>query len=106
VVLQNYLPFGDSSGSYSGISYSADGKYLVFSQDSSNIAVAHVLPNGLLTDYAHVAVPPDNTFIKCFPSSPMGDYGRSCGTFYSTWTSYPGGLALTDDGTTRSRRST
>src|SRR5579862_8020344 len=40
VVLQNYLPSGaggqDPSGSYSGISYSADGKYLVFSQDSSN----------------------------------------------------------------------
>src|SRR6201996_1008090 len=37
-VLQNYLPFGsDASGSYSGITYSADGKYLVFSQDSSNV---------------------------------------------------------------------
>jgi YVTN family beta-propeller protein len=99
VVLQNYIPFSDSSGSYGGISYSEDGKTLVFSQDSSNIAVATVLPNGLLTDHAHVAVPPDNSFIKCFPNSPMGDYGRSCGTFYSTWTSYPGGLALSDDGT-------
>src|SRR5215472_1819865 len=37
VVLQNYIPFGlDASGSYSGITYSADGKHLVFSQDSSN----------------------------------------------------------------------
>jgi YVTN family beta-propeller protein len=97
-VLQNYLPFGDSSGSYSGISYSADGKYLVFSQDSSHVAVANVLPQGLLTDYAQVSVPPDNSYIKCFPDSPIGDYGRSCGTFYSTGTSYPGGLAITDDG--------
>jgi YVTN family beta-propeller protein len=97
-VLQNYLPFGDSSGSYSGISYTADGKYLVFSQDSSNVAVAQVLPQGLLADYAHVAVPPNNSFITCFPNSPMGDYGRSCGTFYSTNTSYPGGLAVTADG--------
>jgi len=38
VVLQNYLALGkDSSGNYSGITYSADGKYLVFSQDSSNV---------------------------------------------------------------------
>ena len=41
-----------------------------------------------------VSVPPDNSFIKCFPNSPIGDYGRSCGTFYSTSTSYPGGLAF------------
>ena len=48
VVLQNYLPSsGDSSGSYSGIAYSADGKCLLFSQDSSNIAIAKVLPTGL-----------------------------------------------------------
>ena len=31
-VLQNYIVFGkDTSGSYNGITYSADGKYLVFS---------------------------------------------------------------------------
>src|SRR5580704_1460479 len=42
-VLQNYIAFGqDSSGSYSGITYSADGKYLVFSQDSSNVTIAKV----------------------------------------------------------------
>src|SRR5262245_9894343 len=36
-VLQNYSPKRkDSSGSYTGISYSADGKLLMFSQDSSN----------------------------------------------------------------------
>ncbi len=98
-VLQNYLPFGDSSGSYGGIGYSADGKYLIFSQDSSHVTVANVLPQGLLTDYAQVPVPPDNSFITCFPNSPIGDYGRSCGTFYSTNTSYPGGLALSADGT-------
>src|SRR5215469_4586765 len=33
-VLQNYTAFGtDPSGSYSGITYSADGKHLIFSQD-------------------------------------------------------------------------
>jgi YVTN family beta-propeller protein len=98
-VLQNYTPFGhDSSGSYSGIAYSADGKYLVFSQDSSNVAVAKVSDDGLLEDYAQVSVPPDNSFIACFPNSPIGDYGRSCGTFYNPGTSYPGGVALSKDG--------
>jgi YVTN family beta-propeller protein len=98
VVLQNYLPSsGDSSGSYSGIAYSADGKSMLFSQDSSNIAVVQVLPTGLF-DAGNVSVPPNNSFIKCFPNSPIGDYGRSCGTFYSTNTSYPGSLAFTSGG--------
>src|SRR5580704_7695212 len=48
-VLQNYIPFGlDPSGSYSGIAYSADGKHLLFSQDSSFVAVANVSKEGLL----------------------------------------------------------
>ena len=98
-VLQNYSPFGqDSSGSYSGITYSADGKYLVFSQDSSNVAIAKVNAQGLLEDDAQVSVPANNSFISCFPNSPIGDYGRACGTFYSPWTSYPGGVAVSKDG--------
>src|ERR1700676_443531 len=57
VVLQNYSPcVKDSSGSYSGITYSADGKYLVFSQDSSNVAIAKVNQQGLLEDDAQVSV--------------------------------------------------
>src|SRR5579864_5592789 len=99
VVLQDYMALGlDSSGSYSGIAYSADGKYLVFSQDSSNVTIANVTPEGLLEDNAQVSVPPNNAFISCFPNSPIGDYGRPCGTFYSTSTSYPGGVALSKDG--------
>src|SRR5208337_1246927 len=86
------------SGSYSGIAYSADGKYLVFSQDSSNVAIAKVNQQGLLEDDAQVSVPPNNSFIACFPNSPMGDYGRACSDFYSPWTSYPGGVALSKDG--------
>jgi YVTN family beta-propeller protein len=97
-VLQIYQPFQDSSGSYGGIAYSADGKSLMFSQDSSYVAVSKVSPEGLLSDYAHVSVPPDNKFIKCFPNSPIGDYGRPCGTFYSTYTAYPGGVAFSADG--------
>src|SRR5579872_3589045 len=99
VVVQNYIPFGsDPSGSYSGIAYTADGKHLVFSQDSSNVTIANVDAQGLLTDGSQVNVAPNNAFIKCFPNSPLGAYGRTCGTFYSTWTSYPGGVALSRDG--------
>ena len=98
-VLQNYVTLGhDSSGSYSGITYSADGKYLVFSQDSSNVTIANVTADGLLEDNAQVSVPPDNSFITCFPNSPIGPYARPCGTFYTPSTSYPGGVALLRDG--------
>jgi YVTN family beta-propeller protein len=99
VVLQDYIPFGhDSSGSYSGIAYSADGKYLVFSQDSSHVTIAKVNKEGLLEDDAQVSVPPNSSLVTCFPNSPPGAYGVPCGTFYSPSTSYPGGVALSKDG--------
>lgn len=97
VVTQNYAPFGDSSGSYGGVAYSWDGKYLMFSQDSSNIAISKVLSTGVFP-YAHVSVPPNNSFIKCFPNSPPGSYDVPCGTFYTTSTSYPGGVAFAPNG--------
>ena len=99
-ILQEYLPFQDSSGSYGGITYSDDGKRLMFSQDSSYIALAQVGSTGLLTDYAHIPVPPDNSFITCFANSPIGDYARPCGEFYTPSTSYPGGVALRPGGKT------
>ncbi len=100
VVLQNYVPFDvDPSGSYSGITYSADGTHLVFSQDSSNVTIANVNAQGLLSDDAQVYVAPNNSFIACFPNSPGGDYGNVCGDFYTPSTSYPGGVALSSDGT-------
>ncbi len=99
VVLENYVTFGlDPSGSYSGIAYSADGKHLVFSQDSSNVTIANVNAQGLLSDDAQVYVAPNNSFITCFPNSPPASYDNPCGSFYSPWTSYPGGVALTKDG--------
>jgi len=100
VVLQNYIPLGglDPSGSYSGIAYSADGKHLVFSQDSSNVTIANVNAQGFLSDDAQVYVAPDNSFIQCFPNSPPASYDNPCGSFYSSWTSYPGGVALSQDG--------
>src|SRR5215471_8300487 len=98
-VLQNYVPFGkDSSGSYSGIAYSEDGKHLVFSQDSSNVTIASVTPQGLLQDDAQVSVPPNTSFISCFLNSPPGAYGVPCGTLYTPSTSYPGGIAISQDG--------
>ena len=99
IVLQNYIPLAsDPSGSYSGIAYSADGKYLVFSQDSSHVTLAKVSANGLLQDDAQVSVPPNSSFITCFPNSPPASYANSCGSFYTPSTSYPGGLALSSDG--------
>jgi len=98
-VLQNYLTLGqDPSGSYSGIAYSADGKYLVFSQDSSHVTLVKVTASGLLEDDAQVSVPPNNSFITCFPNSPPAAYANPCGSFYSSNTSYPGGLAISQDG--------
>ena len=100
VVIQNYSPLGglDPSGSYSGIAYSADGKHLVFSQDSSNVTIANVNAQGLLSDDAQISVPPNNSFITCFPNSPPAAYANPCGSFYSSYTSYPGGVALSKDG--------
>ena len=99
VVLQNYITLGkDSSGSYSGINYSPDGQYLIFSQDSSNVTVAKVSAEGLLEDDAQVSVPPNNSFINCFPNSSPGSYAVPCGTFYTPKTSYPGGVAFSNDG--------
>ena len=100
VVLQNYIALGhDSSGSYSGIAYSADGKHLLFSQDSSNVTIAKVTPEGLLEDDAQVSVPPNTSFLTCFANSPAGD-GIPCGTLYTPSTSYPGGVAISRDGKT------
>ena len=99
VVLQDYVTFGkDPSGSYGGIAYSADGKHLVFSQDSSNVTLANVDDQGLLSDDAQISVPPNNSFITCFPNSPPGAYGIPCGRFHNRSTSYPGGLAFSRDG--------
>ena len=99
-VLQHYITLGtDASGSYNGIAYTPDGKHLIFSQDSSNVTVANVSAEGLLTDNAQVSVAPDASFIQCFPNSPAASYANPCGSFYSPKTSYPGGLAVSQDGT-------
>jgi YVTN family beta-propeller protein len=117
-VLQTYKPFGDKQGSHNGIAYTPDGKYLLFSQDDSYVAIASVDPGtGLLTDSAHVSVPIDATLINvpgfgtvdllttvtCFPNSPPGTTGSSavpCGIPISQGTSYPMGIAISKDSKT------
>ena len=77
-IVQSFSPTGDSSGSFTGITYSADGKKLLFSQDSSHLAVATVdSTTGLVTGATQVALP-----------SPQ--FGNA----------YPGGVAISADGTT------
>ena len=118
-VLQSYSFGGtDSSGSNLGISYTPDGRFLLFSQDSSFVAIANVdATTGLLTDHAHVSVPIDATVVnlpgygavnvlntvKCFPNSPPGTTGSAavpCGIPISQGTSYPTGIAVSGDSKT------
>jgi len=121
-VLQTYKPFNTKNGAPTGIAYTPDGKYLLFSQDSSFVAIASVNgTTGLLTDYVHVSVPMDVnssgvlTTVTCFPwsqetfaGSPPGTTGSAeipCGQTVSivsdgTKTSYPTGIAISPDAKT------
>jgi YVTN family beta-propeller protein len=113
-VLQTYKPFGTKNGSANGIAYTPDGLRLLFSQDSSYVAIASVSPTGLLSDFAHVSVPMDANAegvlsnVTCFPNSPGGTTGSiliPCGQTVSivsdgTSTSYPLGIAISKDGKT------
>ena len=120
-VLQTYAAAAgkDKDGSNTGITYTSDGKYLLFSQDGGSgagsfIAIANVSPAGLLSDYAHVGVPLDVnaagylTTVKCFPTSVPGTTGSAaipCGQTVSLTgdganTSYPLGIAIAPDNKT------
>ena len=117
-VLQTYSPAlgKDPDGSNLGITYTPDGKYLLFSQDGSSgtgsyVAVAKVNESGTLSDFAHVNVPMAVnsagvlTTVKCFPNSPPGTTGSAaipCGQTVSivsdgVQTSYPTGIAVSPD---------
>jgi len=103
VVVQTYTPPASASGSFHGITFSRDGTKLMFSQDeeptytTSYIAVANVDSVGHLTDYAEVSVPPSNSFITCFPNSPLGNYAAPCGVFYTAYSSNPSGVAFSEN---------
>jgi YVTN family beta-propeller protein len=105
-ILQNYAPFGNSDGSFTGITYTPDGTKLLFSQDESYVAIAKVDPStGLLSDYEELSVPPSQAYIKCagitigLPSDPLN---ALCGNFYNgnTYSSNPAGIAVSSDSTT------
>ncbi|MGB9470375.1 MAG: bifunctional YncE family protein/alkaline phosphatase family protein [Candidatus Acidiferrum sp.] len=126
-VLQTYTPAAgtDPDGSNTGITYSPDGKYLLFSQDGNSfygtlkqgafVAIAKVDPTtGMLSDYAQVPVPMAVNAegylnnVTCFPNSPGGTNGSfniPCGYSVSMFsdavlTSYPTGIAVSADGKT------
>ncbi|MFY9855068.1 MAG: YncE family protein, partial [Terracidiphilus sp.] len=113
----------DSDGSTTGIAYTPDGKYLLFSQDgnygpSSYVAIASVnATTGWLSNHAQVSVPMavnsegKLTDVTCYPYNaaakpPSGSPGGTTGSFnipcgypYSifsddTFTSYPMGIAI------------
>jgi len=79
-VIQTFNPTVGAGGSSVGITYTPDGKYLLFSQDGdyglSYVAVASVSSTGMLTNFANIAVPPDvdatgkMTGVTCFKSDP------------------------------------
>jgi len=118
-VLQTYSPAAgkDHDGSSVGITYTPDGKYLLFSQDGgggtgSYIGIASVSTTGTLSDYAHVNVAMDvdanNTLttVTCYNTSVPGTTGSAaipCGQTVSinsdgVKTAYPLGIATTADG--------
>ena len=115
-VLQTYAANAgkDKDGSNTGITYTPDGKYLLFSQDGGSgagsfVSIASVSAAGLLSDFAHVSVPIDVnaagalTNVTCFPTSVPGTTGSAeipCGVPYYAGTSYPLGIAITPDAKT------
>jgi len=102
----------DPDGSSTGITYSPDGRYLLFSQDGNSgsgsfVSIASVNPStGLLSSFAHISVPIDVnaegvlTNVTCYPykdsdlkkpatGSPGGTTGSfeiPCGFPYSIFT--------------------
>ncbi len=72
------------AGSFTGITYSADGKSLFFSQDDNHVVIANVNPQtGLLTNGQSVELP-----------GPPAD-GRP---YHNAKSINPGGIAVSDDG--------
>jgi YVTN family beta-propeller protein len=103
-VTQQYTPFQDKSGSFTGITYTPDGAHLLFSQDDSFLAVANVDPaTDTLTDNTHVALAASNAAINCngitmgLPSDPVNGL---CGQFYTGGTANPAGVAVSADNKT------
>ena len=91
-VLQRFIPTSangaafssDKAGSFTGITYSADGRKLFFSQDDNHVVIANVNPaTGLLTNAQSVLLP-----------EPPKD-GRP---YHNATAINPGGIAVSGDG--------
>ncbi len=91
-VLQRFIPSpmkgaasnSSKAGSFTGITYSADGKSLFFSQDNNHVVIAKVDPQtGLLTNGQSVELP-----------GPPAD-GRP---YHNAKSINPGGIAVSGDG--------
>ncbi|TLU72797.1 bifunctional YncE family protein/alkaline phosphatase family protein [Lichenicoccus roseus] len=87
-VLQRYIPSAvsgttftsNTTGSFTGVTYSPDGSKLLFSQDNNFVAVANVNPaNGELTPAISIPVPPP-------PANP---------NLYNATSANPGGVVAT-----------
>ena len=105
-ILQQFSPNGDSTGSFTGIAYSPDGKSLLFSQDDSYVAIASVDPkSGILSGGQQLKLAPSQAYIDCkgitvgLKSDPVTTL---CGNFYNgnTYTSNPAGIAVSADSKT------
>jgi YVTN family beta-propeller protein len=93
-VLQRFIPTSlkgtaftsDKAGSFTGISYSADGSKLFFSQDDNHVVITNVdRETGRLTACESVTLP---------APPPLAD-GRK---YYNAKSINPGGIALAEDG--------
>jgi YVTN family beta-propeller protein len=91
-VVQRFIPTvtngdsfsSDKAGSFAGITYSADGSKLFFSQDDNHVVIANVDPQtGRLSNGQSVSLPP-----------PPPD-GRK---YHNAKSINPGGIALSEDG--------
>jgi YVTN family beta-propeller protein len=91
-ILQRFLPtslkgaesVASKAGSFTGVTYSADGKNLFFSQDDNHVVVANVDPKtGLVTNGQSVELPPPP------PGRP----------YHNAKSINPGGIAVSEDGT-------
>ena len=79
--------------------YSADGKYLVFSQDSSNVTIANVNARGLAGRRRPGQRAAEQFLHRLLSEQPSGRLWQCpAATFYTPSTSYPGGVALSKDG--------
>jgi YVTN family beta-propeller protein len=91
-ILQRFIPAfmkgaestNSKAGSFTGITYSADGKRLFFSQDDNHVVIANVNPNtGLLSNEQSVELP-----------GPPADGRR----YHNAKSINPGGIAVSGDG--------